>query len=341
MLADYNQRRAAIHRLTDEYFFPVFERSRQLAARLIHAGPDEIALTHDTSYGINVAARSLRLQAGDIVVTSDREFPANVYPWLLLEDIGVTTELVPVTDRGFPDEERLLARLEDPRVKVLAISLVQFSNGYKIDLARFSAATRAAGKYLVVDAIQALGQEPVDIRTTPVDLMACGAQKWLLSPWGSGFLYVRRELIERAEPALYRVDGFRRDGRLHPPHRLRPDSAGRCPPVRDDHAPVPGLCRDEQFPGAAAGSRGRADPDHLRRLHQPVLDWAARRGVAITSPVGSSGSGILCVAPGDPPAAYRALHDAGIIASLREGAIRLSPHLYNSVAEMERLTALL
>jgi selenocysteine lyase/cysteine desulfurase len=71
-----------------------------------------------------------------------------------------------------------------------------------VDLERLSAATRKSGAYLVVDAIQAVGQLPVDVSRVEVDLLACGAQKWLLSPWGSGFVYVRRELIARLDPVI-------------------------------------------------------------------------------------------------------------------------------------------
>ena len=111
-------------------------------------------------------------------------------------------ELVPTTPDGWPDEARLLERLADPRVRVLAVSLVQFSNGYLADLAALSAATRRTGAYLVVDAIQGVGQVPLDLSRVEVDVLACGAQKWLLSPWGSGFVYVRRELISRLSPPV-------------------------------------------------------------------------------------------------------------------------------------------
>ena len=77
---------------------------------------------------------------------------------------------------------------------------MQFSNGYKVDLAALSKATRATGTWLVVDAIQGLGQLPVDLTETPVDILATGAQKWLLSPWGSGFFYVRKEILDQLTP---------------------------------------------------------------------------------------------------------------------------------------------
>ena len=129
------------------------------------------------------------------MLVSDKEFPANVYPWMRLGELGIEMELVPTTPDGWPDEPRLLERLSDPRVRVLAISLVQFSNGYLADLSALSAATRRTGAYLVVDGIQGVGQVPLDLSRVEVDVLACGGQKWLLSPWGSGFIYVRRELI--------------------------------------------------------------------------------------------------------------------------------------------------
>jgi cysteine desulfurase/selenocysteine lyase len=201
-LEAFNRKRAAPHQLPDRELIATLAESRRLAAELVGAVPEEIALSINTGFGLSLAARALPLQAGDIVLASDREFPANVYPWMLLKDAGVTLELAPTTREGWPDEQYLLDRLADPRVRVLAVSLVQFSNGYTVDLARLSAATRATGAYLVVDAIQGLGQIPVDVRTTPVDVLACGAQKWLLSPWGSGFVYVRRALIRDLRPAI-------------------------------------------------------------------------------------------------------------------------------------------
>src|SRR3989475_7834397 len=127
---------------------------------------------------------------------------------------GIDVELAPCAAEGWPDEDYLIERLEDPRVRVLAVSFVQFSNGYRADLARLGAACRANGTFLVVDAIQGVGNSLLDVRETPVDLLACGGQKWLLSPWGSGFLYVRQGLVPGLEPAgtggmaVGRLDGF-------------------------------------------------------------------------------------------------------------------------------------
>ena len=171
-LERFNQRRAAPHLLPDREMFAMLADSRRKIARLIGASADEIALAVNTGFGISIAARSLPLEPGDVVLVSDREFPANVYPWMRLGDRGVTMELVPTTAEGWPDEARLLERLRDSRVRVLAVSLVQFSSGYLVDLERLSAATRAAGAWLVVDAIQAVGQLPLDLSRVQVDVLA-------------------------------------------------------------------------------------------------------------------------------------------------------------------------
>ena len=333
----FNAKRTTPYLLPDVDLFAIFTESRELAARLLNAEPREIALATNTSYGLNVAARALPLEPGDIVLVSDREFPANVYPWLALRTEGVTVEVAPVTAEGWPDEEYLLRRVADPRVKVLAVSLVQFANGYKVDLAALSAATRATGTWLVVDAIQGLGVEPVDVRRTPVDILSSGAQKWLLSPWGSGFTYVRRELIEQLEPlyvgwtACEGTDDFSRLTEYRT--TLRADAR------RFEMITLP----FQDFVGMNVSLRLLMDigidriAAHVRSLHRPLLEWARERGVRVTSPVGQHASAILCLAPPDPQAAYAALREARIYTSLREGAIRLSPHFYNTDADMSRV----
>ena len=337
----FNRRRAAPHLLSDPELFEIFAESRRLLAGLLHVTPEEIALATNTSYGLNVAARSLPLTAGDVVVVSDREFPANVYPWLSLRDRGVEVELARLTPEGWPDEAYLLQRVADPRVRVLAVSLVQFSNGYTVDLARLSEATRASGTFLVVDAIQGLGQMPVDLARTPVDILSSGAQKWLLSPWGSGFTYVRRELVPALRPplagwmAFEGTDDFSRLTEYG--SRLR-DDARRFELITLPFQDFAGM-------NASLGLLLEAGVEHIARhvrdCHGPVLEWARRTGVRIASPTDARGSAILCVAPADPVAAHAALRAAGVFCSLREGAIRLSPHLFNTVAEMERVVEIL
>jgi cysteine desulfurase/selenocysteine lyase len=320
------------YRFEDGEFPEMLAAGRAAAARLVGADPSEIALAPNTSYGINMAAQVLPLRAGDRVLVSDGEFPANVYPWLLLRRRGVEVRLIPRTAAGWPDEARLLAELEDRRARAVAVSLVQFSSGYRADLARLSAACRAQG----------LGQLPLDVRRTPVDLLACGAQKWLLAPWGSGFLYVRRELIAELEPRFTGWLSFR--GTDDFSHLTDYDPTFHADARRFELASLP--YQDIAGMTASLGLLVEVGVDriaaHLRRLRGPLVERAAAGGFEIVSPLDPAhDSAIWCVRTPDVMAAFGRLRAAGVKCALREGSIRLSPHLYNTVDEVERVATLL
>lgn len=338
---DFNRQRTAPHTLTDAWIFSMLDDCRDLTARLVNAEPREIALATNTTFGLGLAARMIRFRPGDIVLTTDREFPANVYPWMRLKAEGVSLEQVPVTGEGWPDEDRLVERLADPNVRVLTVSLVQFSNGFQVDLARLSAATRKSGALLVVDAIQGIGQVPVDVRRTPVDIMSCGAQKWLLSPWGSGFIYVRDELITELDPPItgwMAYEGTDDFTQLTNYREVLRDNARRFEMITLPYQDFAGMRESLTLLhsiGVSEISR------HILSLHGPLLEWARRRGVPVRSPAGSHGSGILCIAPPNVAKVQESLRAANIIASLREGAIRLSPHFYNTLDDMEKVVAVL
>ena len=118
----------------------------------------------NTSYGLNLAARALPFERGDVVITSDREYPSNIYPWMELEAArGVKLERVPCAG-VLPDEEAILAALDKPRVRALVLSWVSFATGYRIDVARIGRACRERGIWFVVDAIQGVGAAPLDVR---------------------------------------------------------------------------------------------------------------------------------------------------------------------------------
>jgi len=174
--------------------------ARPAAARLINASPDEIALVESTSHGLSLAAGSIPLQAGDRVLLCDLEFLEVAVPWLQRKKDGIEIDVVSsrkgeVTAQDFAD--RITSR-----TRVIAVSSVQWTNGYRIDLAGLSRLCRERGVWLVVDAIQQLGAITLDVRETPVDILACGGHKWLNSPFGCGFLYINRETLPRLNPPL-------------------------------------------------------------------------------------------------------------------------------------------
>lgn len=341
-LAEANRDRADPVRWTVERANTTLDHSRALAAQLIGAEPDEIALMPNTTTGINVAAWALPLERGDVILTFDREFPTNIYPWLARGRDGVCLERIPVTNAGWPDEARLLERLHEPAVRGVCVSLTQFSTGYTVDLDMLSRATRATGTWLVIDAIQGMGQVPVDVRRTPVDFLASGAQKWLLSPWGTGFLYVRRALIETIHPTFAGWAAFRGTDDYSRLTAYDPEpwpDARRFEiytlPVQDFVAMNAALelLLEVGVPAIAM---------HAAAVAAPIRDAAARELLSVTSPLDRRGSAIVCVRPrGDVARGQARLAAAGVSCSLREGAIRLSPHLFNTVDELARVVDLL
>ncbi len=337
-LDSFNAKRTAPHLLPDRDLMAGLAAARAAAARLIGAAPDEIALAPNTSTGVNVAARALPLERGDIVLLSDREFPANVYPWMNLADRGVSAEIAPVTPEGFPDEAHLLDRLTDPRVKVLAVSFVQFSNGYRADLDRLGEACRANGTWLVVDGIQGLGNSPLDVRETPVDVIATGGQKWLLSPWGSGFTYVRRELIPQLAPAAVGWMAFEGTDDFSNLVKYNPTLRRDARRFEVGTIPFQDMVGMTTSLGMLADLTVDAIAAYTRALAEPLITWAMSRGVRIVSPTDDlHRSAIICLAPPNAAEAHRRLKAAGVVCAFREGAIRLSPHFYSTIEEMEKV----
>jgi selenocysteine lyase/cysteine desulfurase len=327
--AEFSRKRAAPHRLSHDEQFGVLDRCRSLIAELLGAEEGTIALSVNTGAGINLAAWGLPLGAGSVVVVPDREFPANVYPWMAaakVREYGV--RLVPARD-GLLDEEAVFTALDEPGTRVLSLSWVGFSTGFVADLRRFSEACRARDVWLVVDAIQGVGVLPLDVARTRVDLLACGGQKWLLSPWGSGFTYVHPAMLDALVPQpvswmgvrgsddfsslvdydLTWRDGARRFEQVTVPFQDYARMAARLELLRElGHAAV----------GAHVGARVAE-----------LADGAREAGIDVVTPDGRR-AGIVTVRPHDVSAASARLRDARVIHSVREGTIRLSPHCYTT-----------
>ncbi len=338
----FTARRTAPHLLPDSDLQQILRDARAAAARLIHSDVTEIGLATNTSHGLSLAARALPIHKGDVVLVPDKEFPANVYPWLLLRDKGVDVEFAPSTPEGWPNEEYLLERLADPRVRVLAISFVQFSNGYRANLNQLSEACREHNVFFVVDAIQGLGQCPLDVRETSIDILATGGQKWLLSPWGSGFVYVRQALLEVLEPvvcgwmAFEGTDDFTRLTDYHPKFHL---DGRRFEMITLPFQDLMGMTESLTML-MELGLENIAAYTHV--LKEPLLRRAEAGRFRISSPTSSQReSAIVCVTPHDLAGAFHKLKCANVVCSMREGAIRLSPHFYNTVEEMERVAGIL
>ena len=337
-LAEWDNLRTEPWRVGWPAQFAVMGRSRELCARMIGAVPDEIALMVNTTYGINVAASVLPLKAGDVIVSPDREFPANVYPWMALaERRGLTYRRVPYVN-GLADESGLIRALDEPGVRVLSVSWVSFETGLKLDLQRLGAACRERGIFFVVDAMQGIGAAPIDVHACDIDFLACGGQKWLLSPWGTGFLYVRRELTRRLEPepvgwlAVKNSEDFTRlcDYDLN-----WLEDARRFEVITIPYQEFAGLNASLELFESVGWSRVYA---LVAERAAQIVDWArSRRDVTLVTPADPQArAGIVSLRPADHGAASKRLLAHGVPHSLREGSIRLAPHFYTSAEDVER-----
>jgi selenocysteine lyase/cysteine desulfurase len=326
--------------LADPDFLDSQIRARRAAARLVNALESEIALVPNTQVGINLAAHIAAAQARGRpgLVVSDREFPANIYPWLALGRHGFDVRVIP-TQLGLPDEAALEEAIQSDDVAALALSFVQFSTGYRADVERLGAICRARDILFAVDAIQGVGAVPIDVHAANIDVLACGAQKWLCSPWGTGFAFIRADLCHTVEPYLpgwLSFTGSRDYTRLT---EYRYD-------LRDDGERFEVGSLPFQSCVAFAEAAGLLLElgvdhiwEHIRSLQDQIIGWAAERAdVEVTSDLNPARrSGVLCIRPRNAAAAHAALLDARVTCAFREGSIRLSPHFYNSSAEIARV----
>lgn len=342
-IADFNTRRWQAA-LTDPDLVAPQVAARAAAAALIGADPEEIALSPNTNVGINIGATAL-LRMGDsrrVILIPDREFPANVYPWLALQREGYRVEILPSNSRGHPDEAALIERIQQGDVACVSVSFVQFSSGFRADVAAIGRACQAHGTLFVIDAIQGLGAVPFDVRNANADIVACGAQKWLCAPWGAGLTYVRRELISKFEPLLPGWLAFESTQDFNHLLDYRTDM------LEDARRFETGSLGFQDYVGLSASLDLLLEVgienvwSHIRSLQAPIIEWAGTCGIEIVSDLsGERRSGIIGIRPPRPGQAFRALADADLRCSLRENSIRFSPHWFNTMEEIQRVIAVL
>jgi len=183
------------------------EATRNSIAALIGAKAEEVALVHSTSEGVAIIANGLSYEKGDNIVTCDLEFMSNLFPWQALARRH-RLELRTVRNCDGKLSMQDFSDAIDERTRIVAVSYVQYSNGFKINLEELSKITHENGAYLLTDAVQAVGQMPVDVAKLEVDFLATSGYKWLLSPISTGFLYVRSELLDVVWPTIV---GYRSD----------------------------------------------------------------------------------------------------------------------------------
>jgi selenocysteine lyase/cysteine desulfurase len=336
------QAKASPWTLSGRDWFAGAEPLRALFARLVNADADAIALVPSASYGLGVAAANVPVRAGQSILVLDREFPSSYYTWReLATRTGARLRTV-TREPGASWADAILAAI-DEHVAVVATPNCHWTDGSLIDLERVAPAVRAVGAALVVDASQSLGAHPLDVQVVQPDFLVAVGYKWLMGPYSLGYLYVAPR---------WRADGV-------PIEQSWMTRAGA-----EDFSSLVDYTDDFQ-PGARRFDMGEFSqfvllPMATAALTQ-VVEWGVRNIASsiapLTSRLASEARELGCTVSGDservrhmlgvqlpggvPTGLSDRLARSRVYVSVRGDSIRVAPHVYNDVRDIERFVSLL
>jgi selenocysteine lyase/cysteine desulfurase len=316
-----------------DQWLAAYEGVRVAAARLIGADRSEIALVKNTSEGIATVAIGLDWRPGDRIVAFREEFPANYYPWKLLEGQGIAVTWLSVEDP--------LDRIDEAcrGARLLSISFVQFLSGYRAPIQAIGEICRRNHCIYMVDAIQGLGAFPLDVRTCGIDTLAADGHKWLLGPEGCGILYINQALQSQVKPVEFgwtNVAGYNDYGSRD--MALRQD-AGRYECGTLNTIGCFGLRAAIEF--LLEVGVGEIAPV-VQNLGDRIAAGVEAKGYEVLgNRTPETGAGIVSFRkPGfDDREIVQKLRAAGISAAPRAGWVRTSPHFYISPSDIDRMLA--
>ncbi len=312
-------------------------RARALVAGMLGVRSEQIAFMRNTSDGFASVANGLSWQNGDNIVSFEREFPANFYPWRMVRDrFGVELRLCGETN-GRVDIDEMISMI-DAKTKLVAISAVQYASGFKADLERIGRAARDVDALFAVDIIQGLGAMGFDLPAQYVDIASGASHKWLCAPEGCGILYMSDRARDRVEPTFVGWISVETPW----------DFVDRDQPFK------PNALAMESGTGASAlfygleqslkllHETGLAKIDaYLEDLTDELCHRVAEKNYDIVSSrEKGEKSAIVCIKHRggiDCSQIAEQLQNEGVIVSPRNDRLRIAPHFYNNLEDIERL----
>ncbi len=333
------------HRIPEVEYFGLPDRVRAAVARLIGADPDDVAITTGATGGFTAVAAGIDWKPGDEVVVAQGEFPAHFSTWLELERAGVLrVKIIRPRDR-FITAGDYIENL-GPRTRLVSASLVRFDDAARLDAAPLAEACHAAGAALLLDASQCAGGMPINVHALGADFLVSAGYKWLLSPYGTGFFWVRRDWIERLRlgPVYWMaLDGAREF------HDLPIEKLKLTPGARRWDSPETSNFFNLSAMEASLEFVLRAGPaaieQHNAGLIAQLIERLPRDRCVLASPKDAARRGpFVCLAARKPEQTrdlYLKLRESQIIVSFRQGALRIAPHLYNTQRDIARLLSVL
>jgi len=313
-------------------------RVRRQVAALVSGSSEAVAFVQNTSSGLSLAANGIRWKPGDNVVIPACEFPSNVYPWMNLEHLGVELRRVE-SALGFATPDDIGAAI-DGRTRAVSMSFVQFSNGHRNQLASVGEICRQRGPLFVVDGTQGVGALKLNVADCGIDVLAVSGHKWMLSPFGIGFVHCSRRALDELRVSVVGWLSVKQPFEFRYELDL-PEDATRFEAGTHNAGGIIGLGASIELMEQLGQSRIE---EQVLRLTDTLCDGLLSRGCTIHScrkPDTRSGIVVFTSEQHDTESLYQRLYADGIVCSIRSGGIRISPHYYNNEAEIERVIDLL
>ena len=337
-ITDYTSQVTQEHQ---EELFPAtrFAQARQSAARLLGAQPEEVAFVGPTSLGLSFIADGLNLRKNDNILIYLDDYPSNVYPWMALAEKGIEVRLLNIKELG---RIRLIdvQGQVDEQTRLVALASCHFVSGYRIDLDGIGAFLRERNILFCVDGIQTLGAFPTNAGS--IDFLAADAHKWLLGPCAAGLLYVRKESQEGVRPPVYGWHNVRCPGYIAQQSiTLRPDARR----YEAGSANLLGLAGLEAAMELLLEIGVDNIATELLRKRAWLIPTLQAKGCTVLQPDAAPAHASAIITfhrlGTDLVALHQKLLQANIVTSLRldrtgQQYIRLSPHFYNTDAELQR-----
>lgn len=335
------------HHRRDSVFYEIPNRIRTNLAQLIGAKPEEVAVTSGAATGVMAVAYALEWKPGDEVITAALEFPLQYTTWRPMEQReGIKLKIVAPRDR-FITAEDLIAAMT-PRTRAVSVSLVRFDDGSMLDARKVADACHEHGALLVLDASQACGALPMNVNDLGADFLVSAGYKWLLGPFGTGFFWAKHELLSRLRPSPFNwmaVPGSDNFSKLNFADPKPANSAKRWDAAEwASHFNFNLVAMD-----ASVEFVLKVGPqtvlDHNRRLIEMMYERLPKDRCVASSPLDPARRGPYgCFAARSAEKTadlYQKLCKENVIASLREGNIRVSPHLYNTERDIDKLISVI
>lgn len=320
-----------------ENWMEVLEETRTFIARLIHAAcPEQITFMGNTSDGISAVAESLSWQPGDEILLNTMEFPSNVQPFRALERKGVSVRYIK-PENGIITPE-IIRNAVTPKTRLVSISAVQYLNGFRADLEGIGAVCNEKDLWFVVDGIQGLGASDINVETAHIDALATGGHKWLMSPMGTGFLYLSSPLAEKMTPSKTGWLSVKEPWELSnfeqpwlPVNRHLETGTMNMAGIVGMHASL------NMFLQIGIS----AIREELLTLTDELIELLDKKDdvTLVTPQQRDKRSGIITFSRSsgpNPEDAVKKLKEQDIVISAREGLYRFSPHFYNTTDEIEQ-----